>query len=210
MPSLDTSLIELNAASPNDPDKAADLIYQTDPHIFDWLHCHKLDLVKRHLSAQWLAGAGIFSHIHCRAAYSGKSIVGICLGFTAEEQERHVSAYVECAKKVMSPEEFKQSFAWWAEIGSFSLPEVPDDAFYLQNLSVTEEFRGKGIGQRLLEDCINQSTKKGHKRVHLDVVAENPAVSLYRRMGMRTIVETQIRLPDETVFPLHLRMEKIL
>jgi len=58
-------------------------------------------------------------------------------------------------------------------------------------LAVDENYRGMGIGTRLIEEAILLAREKGYRAVRLEVVDTNPgAYQLYRRMGfepLRTI-----------------------
>lgn len=47
--------------------------------------------------------------------------------------------------------------------------------------------RGRGLGRRLLEFCMHDATARGAERVFLEMRANNPAASLYRRAGFETI-----------------------
>jgi ribosomal protein S18 acetylase RimI-like enzyme len=51
-------------------------------------------------------------------------------------------------------------------------------------MGVLPEFRGQGLGQRLLENCIAIARQAGVTRVELEARSDNErALSLYRRMG---------------------------
>lgn len=50
------------------------------------------------------------------------------------------------------------------------------------DITLLQQFRGKGIGTFLLDDLIKRSNKI-QKIISLHVLPSNPAMSLYRRMG---------------------------
>lgn len=51
-------------------------------------------------------------------------------------------------------------------------------------MGVIREFRGKGMGRRLIEVSLGAARAKGLMRIDLEVREDNvPAVSLYKRMG---------------------------
>ena len=51
---------------------------------------------------------------------------------------------------------------------------------------VVPEWRGKGIGERLLTACLAKAKTNGITRVELEVRADNePAIRLYRRVGFQ-------------------------
>jgi ribosomal protein S18 acetylase RimI-like enzyme len=54
----------------------------------------------------------------------------------------------------------------------------------LEDLFVSPEARGSGVGRRLVERAFEQAQQRGCRRIQLDANAENPAaVSLYRDLG---------------------------
>lgn len=51
-------------------------------------------------------------------------------------------------------------------------------------MGVLAEYRGQGIGRRLLEACIHKAWRKGITRIELEVRADNErAIRLYQAMG---------------------------
>lgn len=57
----------------------------------------------------------------------------------------------------------------------------------VHDLAVAPEFRGRGIGQALLEAVADDARRLGYCKVTLEVRADNAkALALYRRAGFRT------------------------
>ena len=79
--------------------------------------------------------------------------------------------------------------AAWSRLGcsygkvDASIPELA--------ISLYPEYRGIGIGSRLLESLLNTLCENGYKKVSLSVDKTNYAVSMYRRFGFETIVERE-------------------
>ena len=65
-----------------------------------------------------------------------------------EDTARAVNAGRETIGGVLSEAEIG-TLIGFLEYGSYALPPVPDDAWYLQNLATTEAARGRGIGDEL-------------------------------------------------------------
>ncbi len=63
-----------------------------------------------------------------------------------------------------------------------------DDGFVIANLAVSSTFRGRGVGQRLLEAALHAGRESGTRWAFLDVRESNQtAIHLYARMGFRTV-----------------------
>ena len=58
-------------------------------------------------------------------------------------------------------------------------------------ISVLKEYRGKGIGTRILQALLESLKSKGYERVSLAVQKENYAVRMYEHAGFRTISENE-------------------
>ncbi|MEO8722512.1 MAG: GNAT family N-acetyltransferase [Sphingobium sp.] len=69
----------------------------------------------------------------------------------------------------------------------FTLTRYVSDEAELMLLAVGSEWRRRGIGEALLEDCLGSARKAGIKKLHLEVRANNPAVKLYSKMGFENI-----------------------
>ncbi|MBR2707036.1 MAG: GNAT family N-acetyltransferase [Mogibacterium sp.] len=64
-----------------------------------------------------------------------------------------------------------------------------DDGIPSLAISLIREYRGKGIGTKLLGKLLDQLKHNGYGRVSLSVQKENYAVRMYEHAGFRTISE---------------------
>lgn len=78
-------------------------------------------------------------------------------------------------------------------------------------VAVRPEARGRGLGARLLGDYFAAARRRGARRIFLEMRANNPAHSLYRRCGFRAIgtrpsyyLAADGRVIDAITFALHL------
>lgn len=66
----------------------------------------------------------------------------------------------------------------------------------LNNLSVTAEARGHGVGTRMVKEFIRYAKSKGFLCVLLEVVDENVrAKALYKRLGFKTVKHEKVPRP---------------
>ena len=98
----------------------------------------------------------------------------------------------------------------WVREGRYVMPPVPAHGFYLQNLAVLPSLRGRGLGQRLLEDVFRRAKGAGAQAVHLDLYAGNPAQALYERAGFKVLAETRVPALVPEGIDLHLHMAAVL
>jgi GNAT superfamily N-acetyltransferase len=61
---------------------------------------------------------------------------------------------------------------------------------YLDDLIVTEKFRGMGVGKKLFDAVIKKAKEKNAKQVHWQVLDWNtPAIEFYNKLGVSTDAE---------------------
>lgn len=81
--------------------------------------------------------------------------------------------------------------------------------FYISNIAIYPEYRGKGVGTLLLNFVEEVAKKDKIEKLSLDVETENSgAIKLYKRLGFKIVKEKSINLNGE-IFKFY-RMEKLL
>ena len=58
-------------------------------------------------------------------------------------------------------------------------------------ISLYEEYRGKGIGTKLMKSMLKLLKENGYKRTSLSVQKSNYAVKMYKNIGFKIIDETE-------------------
>ena len=65
--------------------------------------------------------------------------------------------------------------------------EAPDEA-HIINLAIAPDFRNKGLGQKMMEQCLNYAAKRGAHLATLEVRQSNEAAQrLYEKCDFRTV-----------------------
>jgi len=135
-----------------------------------------------------------YSYENVIFAESDKRIVGMALGFTAEQHQNFsVRPIKEAAGiRVLRMMIVNLLFAPMLRI----LNTIPVGDFYLLSMAVDKEFRGKGIGNTLIDSIEERARTSGSIRLSLDVSAKNEgARRLYERRGMNIKSQWPKRIP---------------
>jgi ribosomal protein S18 acetylase RimI-like enzyme len=70
--------------------------------------------------------------------------------------------------------------------GTVAMVPYKDDAFELTKMAVDPSFRGRGIGDRLMEACIDFTRRSPRKRIILESNTKQvAAIQLYRKFGFK-------------------------
>jgi ribosomal protein S18 acetylase RimI-like enzyme len=158
------------------------------------------------LTALFRRRSNLFSHEHTFFAESGGSPAGmlLCYSHAAKRSEAAPTALLLFSKMKL---ETIMKFPVLA--GYYRVMDIVRKGdFYLNNLAVFPEFRGAGIGAKLMAAPEPRAKAAGAVRLTLEAEKENTAaIRLYQRLGFSTYEETHIHLQEKIEF---LRMAKPL
>lgn len=120
-----------------------------------------------------------YSYLNTRIAVTAEGMkAGVCISYNGEDLRRLRRSFFEEANRVlgwnMTEEEIE------------TVPgETCGEEFYLDSLAVLPQFRGRGIGQMLIEDAAIKAAKSGLP-LGLLVADDNPnARKLYESCGFK-------------------------
>ena len=107
-----------------------------------------------------------------------------------------------------SPAYFEQKESWVVEtdhtpIGFYTLLEK-DGSAWLENLWVSPEFIGKGVGKKLFLHAVALARQRGYERLQLE--ADTNATGFYEKMGMKKVGERTSEVEEQ---PRHLPILEI-
>ncbi len=73
--------------------------------------------------------------------------------------------------------------------------DVDNDRFLIDGLAVERDWRGQGLGTRLIEALAAEARARGYSRLRLDVADHNlRARALYERLGFDAVAHHRLRL----------------
>lgn len=97
--------------------------------------------------------------------------------------------------KSWKPETYEILLSEGVKVGYSSIEHLPDYIF-VHGLVLSPEFQGRGIGSKILKEVIEEAKKKNIP-IRLQVLKENQAQHLYRRLGFRDIGLTDTHIQME-------------
>lgn len=177
---------------PADPQRdaqaVAGLIYDTDPYVFPFVFGRRLSALPV-LTELFSLTANLFSHRYVTVAEADDQIAGILIGYAPQQIDK--AAEQEDFRRVLSAfEQLLMIPKVWILRPLLDKSEVTGR--YIQNVSVAESHRGKGIGSGLIRHFCAQQPDA----VWLDVEMGNKQNrAIYEHMGFRPVRDIPILLP---------------
>jgi ribosomal protein S18 acetylase RimI-like enzyme len=196
-------MCDILPGSPDDADEVAGLLTATDEHLFGYLTSGRLDVWNELAACEWRAADGVYGYPRGQVVRLGGRVVAVLVAYTGAEHLAAIDWSFAAARARLRAEVWAGIAARRTEIG-FLFPVIPDEVFYIQNIAVADSARGTGLGRRVMEHAFALGRRAGCQACHLDVDSSTPAVRFYERLGMRTLVRTEV-LSLPRIAP-HLRM----
>ncbi len=136
----------------------------------------------------------LFSHIHAQTAVQGSeatggAVQGALLGYAGSEKAAEDPATGLALFLALGP-------GLLARLGKLlilqrTIGKLAADEWYVSNVAVYPEHRGRGIGTTLMAAGEEEAVRSGCARIVLDVETDHePAIALYRSLGYAVERET--------------------
>jgi len=109
----------------------------------------------------------------------------VFLSTTKEKSDLDISSFVEAIVKNNWPQQFaliNENIVGWCDIS----PGTPAEQSHVGclGMGILRHYRGKGIGSKLVESCLNQAELFGFEKVELEVYGDNQAaIRVYEQQG---------------------------
>ena len=176
--------ITFRPCRPEDADMAVPLIYSSGPAAFDYVFCDRApDQALAFLKAAFIRGTSEFGYPQHTAALHNGRLVGVGAVRTARQNTEFTLAALRAICAFYPP--LAAARIIWRGLKTEQIirpPQVGVGVVY--HLGVDTEFRGRGIGRRLLDHLLDKVRAQKATTAALDVAATNPrAKALYERQG---------------------------
>ncbi len=155
----------------------------------------------------------IFSGDAMTALVDSQGVAGLLSAFSGSEYESRKKEMAAFFADLRSADRFDGEFfdtvAVRARQCSYLNPPVSPRFYYLFAISVADRCRSTGLGQKLMSIVMDKAIETNHRGIHLDVLADNPAVKYYEKLGFAVAAEITVPAALEQGVPPHLRMIKV-
>lgn len=194
----------IKRAKTEDSVKVAELILITAPY-FPLLFGEN---IKEVLQELFLSNNNLFSLKNVFTIENNKEITGILLGYDWKtKKESNLNTGILLFKKVG----FKllKKLVPLLKFNS-SVGQVNKGDYYISNIAIYSEFRGKGLGRELIKKVEEDAKRKYSKKVVLDVEKENiRAIKFYTELGYIKAKEFTVYLEKEKVLYFYRMIKEI-
>jgi ribosomal protein S18 acetylase RimI-like enzyme len=182
-----SSLVNFRSATREDSRKIAELFAIASggvaEYVWSTIAPHYPGLTTLEVGAQRYAGEdGAFSYRNCTVAVLDGEVIGMLHAFPMEPDDAQKRPG-EPVDSVLEP---------------YARLEVPG-SYYVSAMALFPEYRGKGLGTRMLEIAREKARQSRCREVSLLVFSQNErAVSLYERSGFE-VIERAAVVPNEKI-----------
>lgn len=84
------------------------------------------------------------------------------------------------------------------EVGIYAVHTTENGDLFINEISILKEYQNKGIGRKILEEQLKENRQKGIRTI-LQVFKDNPAKSLYEKLGFKVYGETETHYQMENM-----------
>ena len=189
-----TAAIVIQPASPETDAVASELIYQSFPETADYLFgIGSRSKAKSALQKLFSKKGNRFSHEFTDLLHVQGEVFGLLLSYPGSQIEKLDAALFWQILSLFSLTDFIRFFQ-----RAFQLRQIKDataDEFFINNIAVLPEYRGRGYGKALLDFAEQKARRQGLDKISLTVADDNHrAIHLYERVGYELVHSTIAKL----------------
>ncbi|MDW7739024.1 MAG: GNAT family N-acetyltransferase [Bacillota bacterium] len=143
-----------------------------------------------------------YPHVNCAVTDEGE-VVGVLVGFEGKEKKALDQVSGKCFAQAFGFLTFLIRIPSYMRLSGISWKEIDDDGYMVNSLCVAPDYRGKGIGSKMMEWVFSK-----HKKVYLDVnIYNEKAQSFYERLGFEPESRNTMNYKGKTVGLISLKKE---
>ena len=181
-------------ASPSDAAALSELIYDSGPDAWEYVFTTRTKHAKEFAKYALEHHGGEFGYdCHTVVEYNGK-IVGIGAEYSGQNA---FSFMWNGARQILSFYPFPTSLVVMVRgLQAESVMKLPKkDVHYIGHLAIDPDYRGLGIGEKLVEYHVENAKKLQREKIELDVAETNPrAKKLYEKLGFAMVGKVRSKI----------------
>ncbi len=201
--------IQFRRATVEDVEAAVPLILSSGPDTFNYVFSHRTRMdATAFLHRAFVTGKGEFGYQNQHVGVHDGNVIALGAGYSGREMLAFSVAALQqilgCYGLIGGVQVLRRG------LQAERIVQPPKgDEHYIAHLGVAPEYRGRGIGEQLVQHLLEDGKSRGRTLATLDVSMLNPrAEALYERLGFIVTRELVSNYENETArIPSHRRME---
>ncbi len=183
----------------HDIDKVSKLIYETELELFKPLFGKNQQKAQYNIKKLIINGENSFGHDFINVVtLDNDEVLGVLVSYSGRELKENNET--RTLFKALGFIEFLKLTLIGSILNKLLTSEKNDDDYYLSNISVDENHRGKGVGTFILKYALKLANEKNARRVILDVSLDNiGARKLYEKTGFKIYNKKSIKWFGEEI-----------
>ncbi|MFC2069602.1 GNAT family N-acetyltransferase [Chloroflexota bacterium] len=181
----------------NESDDCARLIYISGPHLYSYSFIEKEPEIYELFKLFYKQPGNAYSKENVVVEEENGKIRGLILAYPASDMKILTMKTLKCIKGMFMIAGVLNfiKMLFRLRLNTY-LPGLENDEFFISNLAVFEEYRGKGIAVKLLEKAEEMAIEKGLNKLSLYMEIDNSqAERVYEKFGFREV--KKVVLPEK-------------
>jgi len=178
-------------------DDCVKLIYISGPHLYSFIFVESEPKIYELLKLLYEQSGNVYSKDNVVIEEENGTIRGLLLGYPARDMKTQSMQMLKSIKGmfVISGVLNFTKMLFRLSLNKY-FPGTEHDEFFISNLAVFEEFRGKGIAVKLLQKAEEIALEKGLSKLSLYVEIDNSyAIRVYEKFGFHEV--KKVVLPEK-------------
>ena len=182
-------MVKLRKPDNNEADDCSRLIYTSGPELYSYSLVASEPKVYELIKSFYTRPGTMFAKENVVIEEENGRIRGLVLAYPASDMNKMVVNMLKTIKGVLMINGFLNfiRMLFRFKLNKY-LPRIKRDEFFISNLAVFEEYRGKGIAVSLLEKAEEMAMENGLGKLSLNTEIDNShAIRVYEKFGFQRV-----------------------
>lgn len=162
----------------------AKIIYATDPYIFPfWFGCEDDAILPLHSLIHTTGTIFSLDSLYVAWEIWSRKILGVIVAISSRSD-----LFYDYGPLKQTNDHYRFAIERYVEPSVRSVQKSTPDTMTILDCCIAPDFRGQGLGKRLLGEFMTAAESHGFRRFELDCLAGNqPALALYHGLGFQDV-----------------------